>query len=257
MLINGSAINAVEINGSAGAGPTSAAASTIGRISTFGTPNAVAVQPATGFSSTSFGTPAHPHPQTATATGWEVTGMGRPVAGTYTPFIVNRTVSATTLRPVKFGLAAAAAQVSAQASGQTSTAFGSPTSRRAQSAQSLAPTVTFGLPSASAGTRAAGFRAPSFGTPTARTTHRAASVYRATRWGLPTAERSNTYKVRGIDLRARFGQPAAHRLNAYRATAGAPTTQFGTPVATPRYRAFHLPPETRFGKPRLIRSPAC
>lgn len=203
----------------------------------FGYPDCVLGGAAAGFSSTSFGTPAHPHLQTVTATGWEVTSMGRPVAATYTQAVVNRTVSATALRPVTFGLAVVDTQVSTQASGQIATTFGSPASRRAQPAQGQAPATAFGLPGATRGAVAASFVTTKLGAPTVRVTYAATSVYKAPRWGKP---------------RIAHGAAAP-----FPASSDEPSTLFGQPVCHQHYRAFHIYPHTRFGKPQLVRSPSC
>lgn len=229
----------------AAAGPSGTVAGVGASISStsFGTPvaagGAAAPSPTTcyasGFLAGAFGTPSAVGP-------FEVSGIapgtlfGAPLATTFMPAVIHRTGAAGAVHSTAFGTPTAGAAVSGQASAAApSVAFGTALAGVTQHAQPVAPTAAFGAPAAGATAHADGFRSPSFGTPAAGRVQSAGSFYRETLWGVPSA----------AGYSAHSAEPAA---------IGA---QFGAHIASCAYRALHLAPTARFGKPLLLRSTTC
>lgn len=222
----------------------------------FGTPRSSQASPAASLGIVAaFGTPSSPYPRSLTASGWTELNLGRPVAGTFQPQIINRTLSASTLLPVTFGQAITLTAVTLSASGASATSFGTGRCALGLSAAGNVATA-FGSPLASSGARTAGSQTTLFGAPTTGHTLAATPVFRATRWGIPLIVRSNTFLSTGAVPTTRLGQPTASRINA-RQAGGSVSTMLGAPSCALRYRALHTPPACRFGNPLLIRNPSC
>lgn len=176
-------------------------------------------------------------PQTGQAVGFiSGTLFGVPFATTFMPAVIHRTGAARAVHSTAFGTPTAGAAVIVQASAAgPSVAFGTALAGATQHAQPVAPTAAFGTPVAGATAHADGFRSPSFGTPSAGRVQSAGSFYRETLWGVPSA----------AGYSAHSAGPAA---------IGA---QFGAHIASCAYRALHLAPATRYGKPLIQRGYMC
>ena len=223
MLMNAAPINTAPINGAA-EGPVAPVApdSRIGQ--------------AAGFISGAFGNPTAGSQLTAAAGSVHSTEFGTPFATTFTPIVIHRTAAAGSVHSTEFGPPSVRTAATGEASAAgPSVAFGTALAGTTQYAQPVAPAVAFGAPAAGATAHADGFRSPSFGTPSAGRVQPAGSFYRETLWGVPSA----------AGYSAHSAGPAA---------IGA---QFGAHIASCAYRALHLAPATRYGKPLIQRGYMC
>ena len=191
---------------------------------------------AAGFISGAFGNPAAGSQLTAAAGSVHSTAFGAPFATTFTPIVIHRIGAAGSVHSTAFGPPSVRTAATGEASAAgPSVAFGAALAGVTQHAQPVAPTAAFGTPAAGATAHADGFRSPSFGTPAAGLVQSAGSFYRETLWGVPSAATHSTHSA----------EPAA---------IGA---QFGAHIASCAYRALHLAPATRFGKPLMQRGNLC
>lgn len=169
---------------------------------------------ARGVRVTQFGQASTPVTQFAGASGWQASGLGRPM---------------TTPRPMSI--------------------FGRPTMARRLAAQGFG-IVSVGTPRAGSVTRPDSLRPVRFGTPTAPPSYVARHVRRSARFGRPSAARSG-HLTFGFSLHGRFGRP---RVGTVRyVPLGFACAVFGLPVRRPAQRALHVPPNTRFGTPLMTR----
>lgn len=226
-------------------------------VGAFGSPTGFNVQRASGFSPTVFGTPVSPYPRAVAAEGFGTVQIGRPMAFATTEVQINRLVTATPIHGTGFGQASYSGQITAQASGHQTGAFGAPKAMQALVAQTLGAVPSFGIPALRTGLQAAGFQGTGFGVPRAGRGQSAASIYRPTRWGVPSSSRSDTYLAQPAARGARFGRPAGWSLHAYQASPVPTTTTFGAALCQQRHRAASTYSGARFGKPLLLRSTAC
>lgn len=169
---------------------------------------------ARGVRVTQFGQASTPVTQFAGASGWQASGLGRPM---------------TTPRPMSiFGRPTMASRLAAQG-------FGS---------------ASVGTPRTGSVTRPDSLRPVRFGTPTAPPSYVARHVRRSARFGRPSAARSG-HLTFGFSLHGRFGRP---RVGTVRyVPLGFACAVFGLPVRRPAQRALHVPPNTRFGTPLMTR----
>jgi len=247
------------------------------QLTEFGSPTSRLTQPANGFGTpvlfgdanslfavyaiglhidVNFGTFTSPYLQECSVDGLVSTRFGLNFANLYTPPLINRSVSARSWKASVFGVATGWTQTTQQADGFFLTGYGTPSIRITQLASAVALGTNFSSPSVATALRAVGWRSSSVETPSLKRTQMATSLSAFPRWGAHRYVRSNAHLLRGFRIYARFGQPQARLLLA-RAATGLAGTSFGAPACTQRYRAFHIPPESRFSKPRLIRSFAC
>jgi hypothetical protein len=211
---------------------------------------------AVGQTATGFGTPGSPYLQTTMSSGRSSTGLGRPFAFFATAVLESRSASVSGLKATVFGVPSIAGSTSAQAVGQAPVAaFGAATHARLQSVTGASPDAVFGSPTTAGNARAVSFRSNLFGAPSSTRVQIAAS-FSTIRWGAPVARRDSDHPARGLYNPARFGQPKAAQIRGYRAS-GFCATILGDPIAYSQYRALHIPPATRLGKPRMNRSPVC
>lgn len=219
----------------------------------FGTPTSSQYHPVTTLGIiTRFGTPVTDYDQTCVALGFCSTRVGQLV---YSEIELLQTSShrASGFRSTAYGTPTGFSDRTVVADGFTSSAYGTPRSVVVTHAES-AKSTAFGAPMAGAITYAQGFKTTGLGSPTTQRTQFASSTYRPTRFGLPRAVRPDCYQAHGV-CTTRLGHP---RLSfAKIASSVEPTVAFGLPSASFAYRAQHIPPTSRVGKPRLIRTPLC
>jgi hypothetical protein len=254
--------NATGFNTTVFGAPTSlqtVQAATLGTAALLGTPAGFERFPATSLGAvTAFGSPSFPSPRTVTAGGWLSFDAGWPFVFLTPPIVTHVSGSVMALQPVVFGTPSTHAQTSVQAVVTEEVTFlGTPSLRQGYSAQSSAAETQFGTPGNSISGRSTGTAVSRLGAPTCRRTQLASSAHAATRWGVASTLRSDTYLALGLLSGARFGRPTAARLNAFLATGISSAAQFGDPIGSFRYRALHLAPGFRSGKPLVIRTPAC
>ena len=201
---------------------------------------------------TRFGTPTTPHDVTETATGFRTGGVGRPVLfpGSLPD---HEYVSADGFRSTQFGMPAAVRDETGEATGRSSTNFGTPATTVTTQAQGTT-TTQFGTPVAANRASASGFRSTQFGAATSTRTERAAG-FSKTRVGKPRAYDIGGHRAYGFRC-TKFGHPRGRDSIGGTAT-GLHGTQFGTPAAVETHLVDPLPPVTSFGKPTLIRQPLC
>lgn len=227
-MLNASPINTAAVNGA-------------GAVAEAGEPTGPVSASAFGFVATVFGSPAATveaaGPVAASAAGFVATAFGSPTARvTDLPPAVNYAVAARPLRSTKFGEPQAGSSFAAEARAvPPSGAFGVATAGVALGAQPIGPTLSFGRAVATTAVRAAGVASTKFGMPLAGSSFLAASIRRGARFGVPSTDRDSAHFAGSIAEGARFGAPGA--LCAY--------------------RALHIPPEARFGKPLLSREGVC
>lgn len=242
-------------------GPASQSAAVSGFITgQFGTPlSSVLFRHASEPPGTLFGSPSSPYLQTCGALGFSLAYLGRPIlAIPPLPIIVNLGVSAASFSSTQFGTPTVAASVGVLATSIGPTVLcGAPKALIGMMASAVSPTANFGAPTSSRAVRATGGVGTKLGVPTSTRIALASSTYQDTRWGLGKSARSGSYAALGLSVVVRFGHPKAAHVNAFLAVSTPSSVQFGSPACRPKYRALHLAPGTRLGKPLMIRNPPC
>lgn len=190
---------------------------------------------AAGFISGAFGTP-HTGFLLGAKSVAPIARFGAPFAFTFVPVVIHRICAARALHSTAFGKLSVRTAATGEASAAApASLFGSGTARTTHHAQSVAPVALFGPARSGITAHPGGFHSTAFGAPCAGRVQPAGSVYREALWGAPSA-----------------AWYSAH--SAAPASVGA---QFGAHIASCAYRALHLAPATRFGKPLLLRSTTC
>ena len=150
--------------------------------------------------------------------------------------VIHRICAAGALHSTAFGKLSVRAAATGEASAAApASLFGTGIARTTHHAQSVAPVALFGPARSGITAHPGGFHSTAFGAPCAGRVQPAGSVYREALWGAPSA----------AGYSAHSAGPAA---------IGA---QFGAHIASCAYRALHLAPATRFGKPLMQRGNLC
>lgn len=190
---------------------------------------------AAGFISGAFGTP-HTGFLLGAKSVAPIARFGAPFAFTFVPVVIHRICAAGALHSTAFGKLSVRTAATGEASAAASAAlFGSGTARTTHHAQSVAPVALFGPARSGITAHPGGFHSTAFGAPCAGRVQPAGSFYRETLWGVPSA----------AGYSAHSAGPAA---------IGA---QFGAHISSCAYRALHLAPATRYGKPLIQRGYMC
>lgn len=207
----------------------------------FGLPVLLRYQPA-GWQATTFGQAA----LRPAAAGWAPVRFGRPLLAFGVDGAPAWFVGADGWQATTFGEPSFSGAVTAQASGGSTTQEGLPLARVTLHASGLAAGAA-GLPRAGNRGTAVGWRPTMFGQGYLSGQHLAAG-FSPTRWGEPDT-RTSAHAARGSAPVTWVGHPAA-RTGTFRLVPGWGGAALGSPAAACLYRAFHLPPATRFGIPQ-------
>ena len=192
--------------------------------------------------------------QTETASGFQATRFGTPVAFRYKPSPVGTLSSAAGFLVTRFGTATAAWTQIPVASGSVVTVLGTPTAFVAGQAAGWASSW-FGTPAVTVTCQATSFVLQTFGTHTAMRRQAALPLAVSTRFGTP-AVRASDYVAASVRMQARFGRPRARQFFSFPAT-GFLATSFGSVGSSEVHRVTHMPPVTVFSTPLLLRSTTC
>lgn len=223
----------------------------------FGTPSIALRGNARALAPTArFGTPTTPTNRVQVASGWQTAAFGLPGTFRYNPVNLAHTVLALQFRSTRLGQPVAVPQITYQAAGTCSPAFGTPSASLTPRVLAIGfPAGSFGLPVAVQQVHAGGTRPGTvLGTPVAACVVHATGTAR-TRFGTPEASTLGTRLARAI-WTTRFGQPSGKSVFPH-LEAGFQSGGVGVPASKETHHALHTPPGVRFGKPLTQRNPSC